>query len=351
MTGKDFSGPVPEIRVPTPQPLIQPEAFSAETEAAAVELVRKKPKKRKSQLDDGAVVVGDADSFVPFPPSKSIVRTLAASSFGRDIPQIQISSRHPNKVHNILKNTIPQDRLLPPVSLDITKPETLPLAFRNANVVISLVGVLNGSPKAFEEIQLKGAENVAQAAKGAGAKLIHFSAIGADPQSEIMYAKTKGLAEHSILQICPDATIIRPSLVFGPEDDFFNPVYVEDLARAVEIIARDDPDVRKLVQGCIMEAGGPEIFTFKQLMELVLMHNKRYRPIISLPYAVGLLQGAVLEKLPTNLFTVTRDQVKQLSSDNVINPSSLPGVISFKDLLERYSGPLTSVHDVLPTYL
>ncbi|KNZ75025.1 NADH dehydrogenase [ubiquinone] 1 alpha subcomplex subunit 9, mitochondrial [Termitomyces sp. J132] len=189
-----------------------------------------------------------------------------------------------------------------------------------------------------------------------------------------MYAKTKGLAEHSILQICPDATIIRPSLVFGPEDDFFNkfsrlskflpflpvfgggtsrfqPVYVEDLARAVEIIARDDPDVRKLVQGCIMEAGGPEIFTFKQLMELVLMHNKRYRPIISLPYAVGLLQGAVLEKLPTNLFTVTRDQVKQLSSDNVINPSSLPGVISFKDLLERYSGPLTSVHDVLPTYL
>ncbi|KAH0590999.1 hypothetical protein H2248_001110 [Termitomyces sp. 'cryptogamus'] len=305
---------------------------------------------------------------------KSIVRTLAASSFGRDIPQIQISSRHPNKVHNILKNTIPQDRLLPPVSLDITKPETLPLAFHNANVVISLVGVLNGSPKAFEEIQLKGAENVAQAAKGAGAKLIHFSAIGADPQSEIMYAKTKGLAEHSILQICPDATIIRPSLVFGPEDDFFNkfsrlskflpflpvfgggtsrfqPVYVEDLARAVEIIARDDPDVRKLVQGCIMEAGGPEIFTFKQLMELVLMHNKRYRPIISLPYAVGLLQGAVLEKLPTNLFTVTRDQVKQLSSDNVINPSSLPGVISFKDLLERYSGPLTSVHDVLPTYL
>ncbi|KAG5724733.1 Transcription factor TFIIIB component B'' [Termitomyces sp. T112] len=69
MTGKDFSGPVPEIRVPTPQPLIQPEAFSAETEAAAVELVRKNPKKRKSQLDDGAVVVGDADSFVPFPPS------------------------------------------------------------------------------------------------------------------------------------------------------------------------------------------------------------------------------------------------------------------------------------------
>lgn len=230
---------------------------------------------------------------------KSIVRTLAASSFGRDIPQIQISSRHPEKVHNVLKNTIPQDRLLPPVSLDVTKPATLRLAFQDANVVVSLVGVLNGSPKTFEEIQLKGAENVARAAKGVGAKLIHFSAIGADPQSEVMYAKSKGLAENSILHICPDVTIIRPSLVFGPEDDFFNvrillnyvgfaqcqgyyqrfsrlskflpflpvfgggtsrfqPVYVEDLAKAVEIIARDDPDVNKSVSGSIIEAGGPE---------------------------------------------------------------------------------------------
>ncbi|KAG6885262.1 hypothetical protein C0993_003952 [Termitomyces sp. T159_Od127] len=299
MTGKDFSGPVPEIRVPTPPVFVQPEASNMEQEAPAPESTRKKPKKnRRGHLDDGVVVVGDADS-------KSIARTLAASSFGRDIPQIQISSRHPDKVHNILKHTIPQDRLLPPVSLDVTKPATLPLAFRDANVVVSLVGVLNGSPKTFEEIQFKGAENVARAAKGVGAKLIHFSAIGADSQSDIMYAKTKGMAENSILHICPDATIIRPSLVFGPEDDFFN---VRVLFKAVEIIARDDPHVKKLVSGSIMEAGGPEIFTFKQLMELTLKYNKRNRPIISIPYAVGLLQGAIFEKLPTNLLTVTRDQ-------------------------------------------
>lgn len=79
-----------------------------------------------------------------------------------------------------------------------------------------------GTPEDFEEIQWKGAMNVASASKTAGAKLIHFSAIGADKTSSIPYARTKGLAEESVFEICPDATIIRPSLVFGPGDGFFN---------------------------------------------------------------------------------------------------------------------------------
>jgi len=95
-------------------------------------------------------------------------------------------------------------------------------AFKDANVVVSLVGIMHGSPQDFERIQWKGAENVASAARLAGAKLIHFSAIGADPKSPIHYARTKGLGEQSVLGIDPTATIIRPSLVFGPEDDFFN---------------------------------------------------------------------------------------------------------------------------------
>jgi len=233
---------------------------------------------------------------------------------------------------------------------------------------------MHGSPKDFEDIQLKGAENVANAAKDVGAKLIHFSAIGADPQSNIPYWRTKGLAEVSIMRICPDATILRPSLVFGPEDNFFNrfsrlskylpflpvfgggralfqPLYVGDLARAVEILSRKDHDVRNLTTGKIIEAGGPDIFTYRQLMELVLKYNHRYRPIISLPFQVGMLQGAILERLPVNLFTVTRSQVKQLQSDIIVNPAVPAVSISFKDLLEQYSGPLTSVHDILPTYL
>lgn len=117
---------------------------------------------------------------------------------------------------------IPKDRLLPAIPVDITSKSTLEEAFQDASMVVSLVGIMHGSPQDFERIQVKGAENVATVAKNVGAKLVHFSAIGADPSSKIPYYKTKGLAEHSVLNIDPGATIVRPSLVFGPEDDFFN---------------------------------------------------------------------------------------------------------------------------------
>lgn len=145
----------------------------------------------------------------------NIARTLAAGNASR---QIQISSRHPQKTLDALNNASSQFSAVP---LDITKPETLKFAFRDAAVVISLVGIMHGSPSDFERIQWKGAENVAHAAKNAGARLIHFSAIGADEQSSIPYARTKALAERVVFEICPNATIIRPSLVFGPGDDFF----------------------------------------------------------------------------------------------------------------------------------
>ena len=89
-------------------------------------------------------------------------------------------------------------------------------------MVVSLVGIMHGTPKDFEAVQWKGAANVARAAHDVGAKLIHVSAIGADLSSDIPYARTKALAEHAVLDICPDVTIIRPSIVFGPGDDFFN---------------------------------------------------------------------------------------------------------------------------------
>jgi len=138
--------------------------------------------------------------------------------------QVQVSSRNPRKVWESLAamDTSSVTRLLPPVPLDITKSSTVATAFQHADVVVSLVGIMYGSPQEFEEVQLKGAENVAHAAKEVGAKLIHFSAIGADPSSSIPYSRTKGRAEQSIFTISPDATVIRPSLVFGPEDDFFN---------------------------------------------------------------------------------------------------------------------------------
>ena len=123
-----------------------------------------------------------------------------------------------------LQAVLPEDsaQILRATALDITEPATLGLACENAHTVVSLVGVLQGTTTDFERIQWRGAENVAKAAKSAGARLIHFSAIGADPRSNLPYARTKGLGEEAVLNTHPEATIIRPSLVFGPEDDFFN---------------------------------------------------------------------------------------------------------------------------------
>jgi uncharacterized protein YbjT (DUF2867 family) len=151
----------------------------------------------------------------------NIARALATSPF---LPKahVQLCSRHPERLFALLESTAPKEQLLSAMPVDITKPPTLTTAFKDANVVVSLVGIMHGSQREFEEVQVKGAENVARAAKDAGAKLIHFSAIGANRESPIPYWRTKGLAEDSVHRIDPTATIIRPSIVFGPEDDFFN---------------------------------------------------------------------------------------------------------------------------------
>jgi len=135
-----------------------------------------------------------------------------------------MSSRSPQRNLDVLQadSGVPKDRLLPAFFINVTDRKTLKSAFKDASVVVSLVGIMHGSPEDFERIQWKGAENVAICAKEAGAKLIHFSAIGADIKSPIPYARTKALGERAVLEVVPDATVVRPSLVFGPDDDFFN---------------------------------------------------------------------------------------------------------------------------------
>ncbi|EGO05325.1 hypothetical protein SERLA73DRAFT_44019 [Serpula lacrymans var. lacrymans S7.3] len=304
-----------------------------------------------------------------------IAKTIAAAQ-GSNFPNrlVQLSSRHPQTVHAALETVIDHRRLLPPQAVDITKPQTLDAAFHGANVVVSLVGIMNGTPEDFERIQWRGAENIANAARRANAKLVHFSAIGADKASHIPYVRTKALGEEVVFEACPDATIIRPSLVFGPGDSFFTrfarlsqllpflpvfgggtsrfqPDYVGDLARAVEIISRDSTMIKEHVAGKILEAGGPEVFTYREIMNLVLQYTRRRRPIISIPFGVGMLQGSMLERLPQSLFTVTRAQVEQLKSDNVVESFFKERHNCFEDFVTQYSGPLTSVHDVLPTYI
>jgi uncharacterized protein YbjT (DUF2867 family) len=211
-----------------------------------------------------------------------------------------------------MKETLPQDHLLPPIPVDVTKKDTLTEAFSNADAVVSLVGILRGSPAQFEAIQWKGAENVALAAAAVGAKLVHISAIGADPHSKIPYTRTKALGEEAVLSYCPNATIVRPSLIFGPGDGLFNvricprlehvltllcwqrfaqlsrylpvlpvfgdggtrfqPVYVGDVGQLVEILTRDNSDFTGNVatDGRIIEAVGPES-EFSQPLSNVIM--------------------------------------------------------------------------------
>ncbi len=213
-------------------------------------------------------------------------------------------------------------------------------AVQGASHVINLVGILYESGgQRFASVQDFGARAIAEAARAAGAKLTHVSAIGADPDSEAVYARTKAAGEAAVLETLPDSVIFRPSIMFGPEDDFFNkfasmarispflpligggttkfqPVYVVDVAEA---IARSvDGEVKG---GKVYELGGPEVLTFRQCIEKVLEVTHRKRLLVSIPWGVAKLQGSILGLLPKPL--LTRDQVVLLETDNVVSKKAI----------------------------
>jgi uncharacterized protein YbjT (DUF2867 family) len=149
-----------------------------------------------------------------------VARAFASSPVLKH-PQIVLASRNPTSTHDKLSKALPNSLALP-AAVDVTKRDSLRNPFAGADVVVSLVGVLMGSPATFDQVQWKGAENVALVAREQNAKLIHLSAIGADPNSPLPSPRTKALGEHAVLAACPNATVFRPSLVFGPGDSFFS---------------------------------------------------------------------------------------------------------------------------------
>ena len=225
------------------------------------------------------------------------------------------------------------------VQANVRHAPSVEAAVRDADVVVNLVGILfERGRQRFEAVQAYGAEQVALAAAAHGARMIHVSAIGADQQSPSAYARAKAVGERAVLAARPEATIVRPSIMFGPEDDFFNrfaamarllpalplvgggatrfqPVFVGDvaeaIARAVEGGARP---------GTIYEAGGPEVRTFKQLMAFVLATVERRRLLIPIPFGLARLQARFLQHLPKP--PLTPDQVELLRSDNVVSPAA-----------------------------
>jgi NADH dehydrogenase len=238
------------------------------------------------------------------------------------------------------------------------------VAARGADVVINLVGVLfERGKQRFEAIHTAGAEAVASAASAAGAQLIHVSAIGADADSPALYARTKAAGEKRVLAAAPDATILRPSVMFGPEDDFFNrfaslarlapalpliggghtrfqPVFVGDVAAAV-VAAMDG----RTGPGAVYELGGPQVQTLKEVMQYVLATVQRRRLLVPVPFAIARLKAQFLQFLPNP--PLTPDQVELLRSDNVVSEAATRD----RRTLEGLGIDPISVAAIVPNYL
>lgn len=228
------------------------------------------------------------------------------------------------------------------VQANVRYPDSVARAVDGAKVVVNLVGVLMPSGRqTFEAVHVDGARAIAKAAKAAGAdKLIHVSAIGADPKSPGRYGRSKADGEAAVLAEFPDAIILRPSIIFGPEDEFFNrfaamakhapflpligggrtrfqPVFVGNVASA--IVAAADGAAKT---GTIYELGGPEVQTFRRLLERTQEYAGRNRGYLPLPFWLASLMGSLSAILPAGLRPITADQVSMLKRDNVVSEAA-----------------------------
>ena len=250
------------------------------------------------------------------------------------------------------------------VQANVRYPRSVEAAARDADVVVNLTGILfERGRQRFDTVQGFGAEQVALAAAAHGARMIHVSAIGADENSPSDYARSKAMGENAVRAAMPGANVFRPSIMFGPEDEFFNkfaamarilpalplvgggetkfqPVFVGDVAEA---IARAVDGNAK--PATTYEIGGPEVQSFKQLMEYVLAVTERKRLLVPLPFALAKFQAQFLQFLPKP--PLTPDQVEMLKSDNVVSETASREGRTLKGL----GIDATAMETVVPTYL
>ena len=279
------------------------------------------------------------------------VRALAKGGW-----RIKVAARHPNR--GFFLRPLGAVGQIDFVKCDVADAEQVAQALKGSQAVINLTGILFEKGQTFEDVQADGAAHIAQAAAAAGvAALVHVSAIGADAESDSSYAVTKAEGEQAVREAFPHAVILRPSIVFGPEDGFFNkfaamarflpalpligggrtrfqPVFVGDVAQAIVTgLSRQD--------GRTYELGGPGTYSFKELLQLILRETGRRRALIPMPFALASLKAAFLQLLPKPLLTM--DQVRLLKKDNVVSPTAA-------GLADLGITP-TSVEAVIPSYL
>jgi NADH dehydrogenase len=251
------------------------------------------------------------------------------------------------------------------VQANLRYPASVEAAMRESHVAINLVGILSqGGAQTFDAVQGKGAETVAKAAAAAGARMVHVSAIGADDTSTSAYARAKAAGEKAVFAAVPSATVLRPSVMFGPEDQFSNrfaalarmspvlpliggggtklqPAYVGDVATAV---ANAVDGAAKA--GAVYDLGGPEVLSMREIMQIILRVTERERMLVSLPFGLARFKAMFLQFAPGAL-KLTPDQVELLKTDNVVSDAARTAGLT----LEGLGITPDSMEAVLPLYL
>ncbi len=265
---------------------------------------------------------------------RHVVRALAKRDY-----RVRVAVRRPDLAFHLQ----PLGRVgqIHAVQANLRDTTSVEAAARGAHVLVNLTGILKeGGRQRFDTIHSFGAEQVALAASAHGARMVHVSAIGADENSPAAYARSKAVAERLVLAAQPQAIIMRPSILFGPEDDFFNrfaslarmspvlpliggghtkfqPAFVGDVAKAIANAVDG-----KLRAGTIYELGGPDVHTFKELMQYILATIERKRLLVPLPFFAARFKALFLQFAPAPL-TLTPGQVDMLRTDNVVSDAAI----------------------------
>jgi uncharacterized protein YbjT (DUF2867 family) len=289
---------------------------------------------------------------------RAVVRALAKRDY-----RLRVAVRRPELAGHL--QPLGKVGQIHAVQANLRYPTSVEAAMRDGHVAINLVGILTeGGGQTFDAVQAKGAETVAKAAAAVGARMVHVSALGADEHSPAHYARAKAAGETAVLTTVPSAIVMRPSIVFGPEDQFTNrfaslarmspalpligggltrmqPVYVGDVATAIA-----DAVNGKAKPGATYELGGPEVLTMREIMEIILEITDRKRMLVTLPFGLARLKAFFLQFAP-GAFKLTPDQVESLRADNVVSDAAKAAGLT----LEGLGIPPDSLEAIGPQYL